>query len=192
MKAFKTFPVPAVVAMMTVFSPFHEGGQAAEPADIYAFSAESIDGKTVDLSQYKGKVVMIVNTASKCGFTPQYASLQSLFEKYKDRGFAVLGFPSNDFAWQEPGSNEEIKEFCDLRFKVKFDLFSKVKVKGKEAHPLFRYLTEAPGFAGDISWNFNKFLVGPDGRISARYGSRVDPLDAEVTARIESLLSPAV
>lgn len=191
MKALKTFPVPAVVAMLTVFSPFHEG-QAAEPSDIYEFSADSIDGKHVDLSQYKGKVVLIVNTASKCGFTPQYASLQSLYEKYKDQGFAVLGFPSNDFAWQEPGSNEDIKEFCDLRFKVKFDLFSKVKVKGKGAHPLFRYLTQSPGFEGDISWNFNKFLIGPDGRVAARYGSRVDPLDAEVSAKLESLLKPAV
>ncbi len=191
MKMLKTFPVPAVVAMLTVFSPSHEG-QASEPADIYGFSADSIDGKPVDLSQYKGKVVLIVNTASKCGFTPQYASLQSLYEKYKDQGFTVLGFPSNDFAWQEPGSNEDIKEFCDLRFKVKFDLFSKVKVKGKDAHPLFRYLTSASGFEGDISWNFNKFLIGPDGRIAARYGSRVDPLDAEVTAKLESLLKPAV
>ncbi|MBU3759386.1 MAG: glutathione peroxidase [Candidatus Omnitrophica bacterium] len=189
MRILKAFPLPAIVAAVAVMAPFQEGGSAADAADIYGFSADSIDGKPVDLSRYRNQVVLIVNTASKCGFTPQYASLQSLYEKYKDRGFTVLGFPSNDFGWQEPGSNEQIREFCDLRFKVRFDLFSKIKVKGKDAHPLYQYLTGAPGFEGGIAWNFTKFLIGPDGKVAARFGSRTDPLDPQVTEKIDSLLS---
>lgn len=188
MKALKTFPVPALAAALTVMTFFQEGAPAAAAADIYGFTADSIDGKPVEFSRYRGKVLMIVNTASKCGFTPQYGSLQKLFEKYQNRGFMVLGFPSNDFAWQEPGSNDEIREFCDLRFKVKFDLFAKIKVNGKKAHPLYQYLTQVPGFEGKVKWNFNKFLIGPDGKVAARYGSGTDPLAPEVTTKIESLL----
>jgi len=163
-------------------------GGVAMAKDIYDFRAKLIDGKEIPLSDFRGKVVLVVNTASKCGFTPQYASLEKLYERYKDRGFTILAFPSNDFKEQEPGSNEEIRKFCDLRFKVAFPLFEKIDVKGGKIHPLYAYLTRDTGFKGDISWNFNKFLVDPKGNVLARFDSRKDPLSEDVTRLIEEVL----
>lgn len=158
----------------------------------YGFTAEDIDGRGVALSDYQGRAVLVVNVASKCGFTPQYADLQALYDRYKDRGFAVLGFPANNFGNQEPGSNEEIKQFCTTQFDVTFPMFSKISVKGDDIDPLYAYLTDAERNAphgGDIQWNFTKFLIGKDGRTLARFGSRTTPLDPEVIAAVEAALA---
>jgi glutathione peroxidase len=131
---------------------------------VYPFKAKTIDGKEVSLSEYQGKALLIVNVASQCGFTPQYAGLESLYQKYKDKGFAVLGFPCNQFGAQEPGNEAEIKSFCDLNFGVTFPLFGKIDVNGANAHPLYKYLTsDKPGVLGTeaIKWNFTKFLIDP-------------------------------
>ncbi|MGC8738827.1 MAG: glutathione peroxidase [Candidatus Hydrogenedens sp.] len=154
------------------------------------FKVKSIEGQEVDLQQYKGKVVMIVNTASRCGFTPQYQQLESLYQKYKDRGFVILGFPANNFMNQEPGSNEEIKKFCDINYKISFPLFEKVSVDGSDICPLYKFLTSkdnAP-FDGSIKWNFTKFLIGKDGKTVARFEPKVKPDDSKVIETIESEL----
>src|SRR5690349_18367627 len=147
-------------------------------ARIYDFSVQTIDGSPKSLGDYRGKALLIVNVASQCGLTPQYAGLEQLHEAYGARGLAVLGFPANEFGAQEPGSNGEIKEFCTTRYGVKFDMFAKVKVKGSDMDPLFQYLTSKetnPAFAGDIKWNFNKFLIGRDGSVLARFAPQVEP-----------------
>jgi len=154
-------------------------------ASIRDFSVETIDGQTKNLGDYQGKIVLIVNVASKCGFTPQYAGLEALYNKYKDRGLVVLGFPSNDFLWQEPGSNREISDFCKRKYGVTFPMFSKLSVWGRSQHPLYAYLTAQKG---RVTWNFNKFLVDKDGRVVAKFGSRVKPDAAELAAAIEKLL----
>src|SRR5262245_52222330 len=159
------------------------------PMSVHDFKVKTIDGKEASLSQYKGKALLIVNTASECGYTPQYAGLEALYEKYRDRGFAVLGFPSNDFGAQEPGTNAEIKKFCELRYKTTFPLFSKIPVKGPDADPLYKYLTALPGKQGGVvTWNFNKFLVSPDGKVIEHFDSRVEPMSPELTAKLESVL----
>lgn len=158
----------------------------------YDIEVKTIAGESLTMEHYKGKVLLIVNTASKCGFTGQYEGLQKLYDTYKDRGFAVLGFPSNDFLKQEPGSNEEIASFCKLNYGVTFPMFSKISVKGAEQHPLYAYLTSAetnPDFAGKISWNFNKFLISADGKVIARFGSRTSPDDKELTEALERAIS---
>jgi glutathione peroxidase len=160
------------------------------PRSVHEFAAVTIDGVEKPLSEFRGRVLLIVNTASRCGFTSQYESLESLYERYHARGLEILAFPSNDFMGQEPGSNAEIKEFCALKYKTTFPLFAKIRVKGKDAHPLYRFLTRDSGFPGAISWNFNKFLVDADGRVVARFGSPTDPLSKEVVAKIESILPP--
>jgi glutathione peroxidase len=147
---------------------------------VYDFSAKTIDGKNRKLSDYKGKVLLVVNTASKCGFTPQYKGLEEVYRKFKDRGFAVLGFPSNQFGEQEPGPDSEIAEFCEMNFGVTFPLFSKIDVNGDNAHPLYKYLTsEKKGLLGSeaIKWNFTKFLVGKDGNVLDRYAPTTKPED---------------
>lgn len=165
------------------------GGETVEQTQtLYSFTMKTIDGESKSLADYRGKALLIVNTASKCGFTPQYKTLEELYARYKNRGFEILGFPANNFLGQEPGTDAEIKQFCLLKFKTSFPLFSKISVKGKDMHPLYQYLTTAPGFSGDISWNFNKFLIDPQGNIAARYGSKTDPLDQELTAKLESIL----
>lgn len=149
---------------------------------IYDFSANSIEGQPVSLSAYKDKVLLIVNTASQCGFTPQYQGLQSIYNKYENQGFSVLGFPCNQFGQQEPGSANEIQSFCEARFGVSFPLFQKVDVNGENAHPLFKYLTKAaPGIFGTagIKWNFTKFLVDRSGKVVKRYPSTTKPEDIE-------------
>jgi len=156
---------------------------------VYEFTLDDIDGKPVNLGQFKGKLLLIVNTASRCGYTPQYKSLEALYEKYKDRGLVVLGFPANNFMGQEPGSNEEIKKFCSLKFKVTFPMFAKISVSGRDIHPLYRYLTSRPSMEGPITWNFNKFLVDPKGKVIARYNSSADPLSQEMAAVIEKALN---
>lgn len=149
---------------------------------IYDYKVKDIDGKEVELSKYKGKTLLIVNVASKCGFTSQYEGLEALYDKYKDKDFAILGFPSNQFANQEPGTNEEIKEFCRLTYGVSFDMFAKIDVNGKNESPLYTYLKkEAPGVLGstNIKWNFTKFLVDRDGKVIDRYGSTTKPSSIE-------------
>lgn len=161
----------------------------SDAASVHAFRLKDIRGAEKDLSDYKGKVLLIVNTASRCGFTPQYTGLQKLYERYRDRGFEVLAFPANDFMGQEPGTDSEIQEFCSLKYRTTFPLFSKISVKGDGIHPLYRFLTTRPGMEGGVGWNFTKFLVGPDGKVAARFGSRQDPLSAEVAGAVEALLA---
>lgn len=153
----------------------------------YSFTMKTIDGKEKSLADYKGKVVMVVNVASFCGFTPQYKNLEAIYKKYKEQGFVVLGFPANNFGKQEPGKEEDIAAFCERNYGVTFDLFSKISVKGDDMHPLYQYLTKETG--EDIGWNFTKIVIDKEGNISARYASRVKPDSKEVTAKIESLLA---
>ena len=167
---------------------------SAPPAEksVYEFTMRDIDGKDVKLNTYKGKVVMIVNVASKCGYTPQYEGLQALYEKNKDRGLVILGFPANNFMGQEPGTEAEIKEFCSTKYHVTFPMFAKISVKGADQHPLYNFLTNKatdPEFAGDISWNFNKFLVDRNGKIVARFGSKDTPDGEAITAAVEKYLA---
>jgi glutathione peroxidase len=159
-------------------------------ASVYSFTLPSIDGDPTALASYKGKVMLLVNVASRCGFTPQYSALESLYEKYKDRGLVILGFPANNFGGQEPGTNAEIKSFCTLRYNVTFPMFAKVSVKGADTTPLYQYLTRQanPRLAGDIKWNFTKFLVDRHGRVVARFESPVKPDSREVVEAIEKLL----
>lgn len=168
--------------------PMTADAKAAEPGKIYSFEAATIDGKPKKLADYKGRALLIVNTASLCGFTPQYDRLEELQQRYKAQGLSVLAFPANEFGEQEPGTDAEIKEFCRARYRVSFDLFSKIKVKGPGIHPLYRFLTTESGFPGDIPWNFAKFLAGRDGRIAARFSPADDPMSGPVTRKVEELL----
>lgn len=161
---------------------------ASAAGSVHDFTMVTIDGDERPLSDYEGKVLLIVNTASKCGFTPQYESLESLYRKYSDRGFTILAFPANNFGAQEPGTDEQIKEFCTTNYDVTFDLFSKISVKGDDMHPLYAYLTGLPEVGGEIKWNFTKFLVGEDGQVLARFNTRVDPLDEQVVTALEDAL----
>ena len=158
---------------------------------IYEIDVDNISGENLSLEKFKGNVVLIVNTASRCGFTSQYSELENLFNKYKDKGFTILAFPSNNFMNQEPGSNKEIEEFCKINYGISFPIFSKVDVKGSNKHPLFEFLTSKntnPKFGGSISWNFNKFLIAPDGKIVNRFGSMTSPLNKKVILSIEKYL----
>ncbi|MEE2731697.1 MAG: glutathione peroxidase [Pseudomonadota bacterium] len=153
---------------------------------VHEFTAVTMQGKQTPLSEYKGKVLLVVNTASKCGFTPQFKGLEALYEKYKDKGFEILGFPCNQFGKQDPGSNEQISEFCELNYGVKFPMFQKVDVNGDGAHPLFKHLKEqAPGLLGTqaIKWNFTKFLVDQNGRVVQRFAPKDTPekIESEVS-----------
>jgi glutathione peroxidase len=159
---------------------------------IYEFSIKTIDGKPKTLADYEGKVLLIVNVASKCGFTRQYEGLEKLHEKYGPKGLAVLGFPANEFGSQEPGSDEQIQTFCTTQYGVKFDMLSKVKVKGPGIDPLFAYLTNLetnPKFGGDIKWNFTKFAVGRTGEVIGRFEPKVEPTSAELENAIEAALA---
>lgn len=166
-------------------------GSGEKMTSIYDFSLKDIDHKEVSLSQYRGKVVMIVNVASRCGFTPQYEGLQKVYLKYKDRGLVILGFPANNFGFQEPGSDEEIKTFCSSKYSVTFPIFSKISVKGDDIHPLYKLLTSKetnPEFGGDIRWNFSKFLVDKNGKVVARFDPAVKPESDQVAQAIEKAL----
>jgi glutathione peroxidase len=172
-----------VCALATVLS-------GSSRADLpLAGTMKTIDGKDVDLGTYQGKVVLIVNVASRCGATPQYAGLQDLYEKYKDKGFVVLGFPANDFGAQEPGSDEQIKEFCSTKYAVTFPMFSKITVKGPEKAALYKVLTETADPSGEVGWNFEKFLIGKDGKIAGRFKTRVSPDDPDLVSAIEAALA---
>ncbi|MCI0665160.1 MAG: glutathione peroxidase [Acidobacteria bacterium] len=158
---------------------------------VYDITVKDIDGKPVKLDRYKGNVLMIVNVASECGFTPQYEGLQKIYQKYQSQGLVVLGFPANNFGGQEPGSEAEIKTFCTQRYKVTFPMFSKVSAKGSDIHPLYKFLTDKisnPKFAGDVTWNFNKYLIDRKGNTIARFESSDEPEGAEVTQAIEGAL----
>jgi len=160
-------------------------------ATIHDFTLNSIDGQPTPLAQFKGKVVLIVNVASRCGFTPQYAGLEALYNKYKDRGFVVLGFPANNFLWQEPGTNEAIKAFCSTKYHVTFPMFAKVSVKGADKTPLYQFLTDkkaSPSTGGAIGWNFTKFLADRNGKVIARFASKVTPESAELITALEAAL----
>jgi glutathione peroxidase len=178
----KLFVLFAAVSML--------GLAAAARADLpLAGTMKSIDGTDVDLGSYEGKVVLVVNVASRCGATPQYKGLQALYEKYKDQGFVVLGFPANDFGAQEPGSDEQIKEFCTSKYDVSFPMFAKITVKGAGKPKLYQVLTETADPAGEIGWNFEKFLIGKDGQVAGRFKTRVSPDDADLVAAIEAALA---
>jgi glutathione peroxidase len=159
---------------------------------VYNFTLNSIDGKPAPLADYQGKVVLLVNVASQCGYTPQYSALEAIYEKYKDQGFIILGFPANNFGAQEPGTNEEIKTFCTRKYSVTFPMYSKISVKGADQAPLYAYLTKetGTGIAGDIKWNFTKFLVDRQGKVIQRFEPAVTPDSKEVTAAIEKQLKP--
>jgi glutathione peroxidase len=160
-------------------------------SNVYEFTMNSIDGQPMPLQNFHGKVMLIVNVASKCGFTPQYEGLEAVYEKYKDQGFVIVGFPANNFMAQEPGTNEEIKTFCSTKYNVKFPLYSKISVKGDDKAPLYQFLTDTnanPNTGGEIKWNFTKFLVDRNGKVIARFESPVKPESPEVTAAIEKAL----
>jgi glutathione peroxidase len=160
------------------------------PDSVYDFELNRIDGTPEALSIYEGKVLMIVNVASKCGNTPQYEGLETLYSKYRDQGLVVLGFPANDFGGQEPGTNEEIAEYCRATWAVDFPIFEKISVKGEDQHPLYAFITKQPApIGGEITWNFQKFLVDRNGQLVARIEPRTKPLDTQVVAQVESLLA---
>ncbi|MEN9722463.1 MAG: hypothetical protein RJB38_449 [Pseudomonadota bacterium] len=198
-----TYVKPLITMVLLILSSLPAGAskkpetrEAAKPqqaAHFYAQIATNLSGQTVPLSTYAGKVSLVVNTASRCGLTPQYEGLQKLQEKYAARGFTVLGFPSNDFLGQEPGTNEEIKLFCEKNYHVTFPLFGKARVKGSEKQAVYHYLTQGPQaeFHGEITWNFEKFLIGRDGKILARFSPRVSPEDSELILKLEEALGKA-
>jgi glutathione peroxidase len=164
---------------------------AAATKGIYDFTLRSIDGQSVPLRSYHGKVLLVVNVASRCGFTPQYAGLESLYEKYKDRGFVIVGIPANNFGGQEPGTNEEIKRFCSTKYNVSFPMMSKVSVLGPDKTPLYAFLTDSsinPRIGGDIKWNFTKFLFDRKGKPVARFEPAVTPDSPQVVAAVEQAL----
>jgi glutathione peroxidase len=181
----------SLFALCSVAGVFGMRAARAEQASPLSGEVKKIDGSAVDLSKYKGKVVLIVNVASRCGYTPQYAGLQKLHDTYKDKGLVVLGFPANEFGAQEPGSDAEIASFCSSKYGVTFDMFSKIVVKGPNKAPLYKTLTEGATPPGEVSWNFEKFLVGRDGRVVGRYKSSVAPDDAKLTGAIEAELGKA-
>ncbi len=163
----------------------------AMPTGPLEATVTDIDGKPCDLTQFKGKVVMLVNVASKCGHTPQYAGLESMYEKYKDKGLVIVGFPANNFGAQEPGTNAEVKEFCTSKYNVSFPMMAKVSVKGLDICPLYKYLTTTSPKPGAIAWNFAKFLVGRDGTVVDRFDPGTKPDDAKLVASVEQALAAA-
>ncbi len=176
---------------LPVNSNKQEKQEKEQPVSLYDFTVQDIDGNPVKLEKFRGKVLLIVNVASNCGFTPQYKGLERLYRKYKDRGFVVLGFPANNFRNQEPGSNQEIKQFCSSNYGVTFPLLAKISVKGADIHPLYHYLTSPktnPRFSGEITWNFNKFLVNREGKVVARFDSRDEPESQQIVQAVEKTL----
>jgi glutathione peroxidase len=172
-----------LLALALIFTPMTK--------TIYDFNMKDIDGKQVSLSQYKGKVVLIVNVASLCGNTPQYKDIEAMYEKYKDKGLVVLGFPANNFMGQEPGSDEKIKAFCSREYHVTFPMFSKISVKGSDMHPLYKFLTEKTEngvIDAPVKWNFQKFLIGRDGRVITSIGNHTSVNEPEVVSQIEAAL----
>jgi glutathione peroxidase len=174
------------IALLTMLCLTAAGAEPTEKVmSLYDLTVNTLDGKPQPLSAYKGKVSLVVNTASECGFTPQYAGLEKLYEDYKDKGFVILAFPSNDFGAQEPGTPEQIKKFCDVNYHVRFPMFEKVKTKGAGQSPVYVFLTEKNG---EPKWNFHKYLVGKDGKVLAAFPSKVTPESTELTSAIDSAL----
>src|SRR2546428_12157159 len=163
-------------------------GVATVPAALN-FTMKSIDGRPVDLSKYEGRVVLMVNVASQCGYTPQYEGLEELHRKYAAKGLSVLGFPSNDFGAQEPGSDSEIAQFCKQNYGVEFDMFSKIVVRGSGQAPLYKYLTTHPKFSGQVDWNFEKFLIGRHGEVIGRFKSEIEPSSKQMVSAIENAIA---
>ena len=189
---FKLEYVECIMKKLFLFLLVFAGVAMAGDRSIYDYTMNSIDGKPTSLSSFKGKVVLLVNVASRCGYTPQYTALESVYEKYKGRNFVIVGIPANNFGGQEPGTNEEIKTFCSTKYNVTFPMMAKVSVKGDDITPLYQYLTDKsanPGTGGEIQWNFTKFLVGADGKIVARFEPKITPDSTEVTAAIEKALA---
>ena len=182
--AFALVPAAGMLALAC-----HAVADEAKPSSPLGFRVKTIDGQDVQLDQFKGKVLLIVNTASECGYTPQYDGLEKLYRRYRDRGFAVLGFPANDFGGQEPGSNKEIAQFCQVNYGITFPVFAKTAVIGKNANPLFRELAAKTG--QPPRWNFHKYLLDRTGQPVATFESRVEPEDRRITSQIEKLLAPA-
>lgn len=162
---------------------------ATQASSIFDFTLNDIEGKPVPLSQFRGKTLLLVNTASFCGNTPQYSDLQTMYERYRTKGFEILAFPANNFGQQEPGTNEEIKGFCLTKYSLTFPLFSKISVKGSDKHPLYRYLTEESPFPGEVEWNFQKYLVDSNGTVVARYHHRTKPTSDEIVRDLEHTLA---
>ena len=162
---------------------------AAQSPMVYDFTLNDIDGKPISLGQFRGKVLLLVNTASFCGNTPQYTDLEKMYEQYREKGLEILAFPANNFGHQEPGTNEEIKTFCHTKYSLSFPLFSKISVKGNDKHPLYQYLTEQSPFPGEVEWNFQKYLVDRSGKVIARYHHRTKPLAPEVVQDVERVLA---
>jgi len=162
---------------------------ASKTMSLYDFTMDDIDGKPINLKQYQGKVLLVVNTASLCGNTPQYTDLETLYEQYHEQGFEVLAFPANNFGQQEPGTNAEIKGFCLTKYSVSFPLFSKISVKGSDKHPLYQYLTEQSPFPGEVEWNFQKYLIDRSGNVVGRFHHRTKPLAPEVVKEVERTLA---
>lgn len=183
MKQFRLLTALLVLALVATLTTGAKKEKSTTNMSVYTFKVEDSKGNLVDLSNYKGKTLLIVNVASKCGYTKQYTPLEALYEKYKDKGLVILGFPCNQFGGQEPGTNAEIQEFCTLKFNVQFPVMGKINVNGKEAHPLYVYLKEETG-GGAITWNFNKFLLDKNGKIVKRYGSgdSLEALEADIQA----------
>jgi glutathione peroxidase len=175
------------LSALTLLAPF----ALMAASSVYDFTLPSIDGNPSPLAAYKGKVLLLVNVASKCGFTPQYKGLEALYEKFKDQGLVVIGFPANNFGAQEPGTNDEIKTFCSRTYHVSFPMYSKISVKGEDKAPLYQFLTDKaanPTTGGEIGWNFTKFLVDKDGKVIARFNSQVTPESPELTSAVEQAL----
>ncbi len=197
---FKTLALIVVLLIVAIGSTayFYGGNDPARQKrslggnSIFDFTMKDIDGNQKKLDSYKGKVVMVVNTASKCGNTPQYEGLEAIYKKYKDKGFVILGFPANNFMGQEPGTDKEIKDFCTLKYDVTFPMFSKISVKGADQDPFYTFLTSKetdPAFAGDITWNFEKFLTDRDGKVISRFAPKTKPEDPTVIKAIEDALA---
>jgi glutathione peroxidase len=183
---------PGYLSQPPVMAAARDAGEEsktmAQPP-LYRFTMDDIDGKPVSLDQFRSKVLLVVNTASFCGNTPQYAELESMYERYRNQGLEILAFPANNFGKQEPGNNEEIKQFCYTKYSLTFPLFSKISVKGEDKHPLYRYLTEQSPFPGEVEWNFQKYLVDRKGNVVARYHHRTKPLSQEILGDVERVLA---
>lgn len=184
--------IPVLLGTLLAGIPFAAiAAPETKENSVYDFAMKNIDGKIISLSVFKGKVMLIVNVASRCGHTPQYKGLEALYRKYKDRGLVILAFPANNFGQQEPGTDEEIKAFCTTTYDVTFDMFSKISVKGPDQDPLYRFLTSPetnPKFSGDVRWNFQKYLFDRKGNITGKFASGVEPLSDELTSAIEQAL----
>lgn len=161
-----------------------------DPSQVLSFTMNRLDGETQNLADYRGKVVLMVNVASKCGLTPQYEGLQKLYETYKDSGLVIIGFPANNFGSQEPGTDHDIAEFCSKNYGVQFPMFSKISVKGADQHPLYKKLTSLPEpIGGEVQWNFQKYLVDRTGHVVVQFDPRVKPMDEKITSKVEELLN---